>query len=110
MGRKKNRKKPEDQKVSNYKSYFSTDAESLQKINENAPKLQASLRPIADKYDSDLSFKTPGSATSAVAHNDSLVAHYTNANASGEVESTIRSFIASQKPSLVPEHMTGDMM
>ena len=90
-------KKPDDKKRQNYKSYFSTSAASVQKINENAPELQAILKPIAEKWETDLSFKTPASATGAVSHNDSLVAHYTNLQAQDEIESAIRGFVASQK-------------
>ncbi len=88
--------KPNQPEIANFKSYFSTNAESLQKINENAPKLQELLKPIAEKWKTNLSFKTPGGATVAAAHNDSLVVHYTDPRAKDEIESTIRSFAASK--------------
>ena len=87
--------KPGEGRISNYKLYRTLSAETAEKnMGEFAPRLKNALLPIAKKYNSNISFKVPGGLTALYSHNDSLVTHFTNKDAAGEIEKTVDAVLA----------------
>ena len=87
------RVKPGNVSHKNYVSIKGLDSlENLQKFYKGMPDLHARMKQLGDHFNTGFSFKTPNTASGAMTHTDSLVAHHDlpNSSFSRSLDATMR--------------------
>jgi len=87
-------KKDVQKEASNYKLYFTPNDDSIEMVIAGIQYLSQYLAPIANKYQMNLDYKIPTTATGYIGHNDRLVIHFGNKNAAQEINNAISQWAA----------------